>query len=110
MKTVEEAYEEALKGINVKKNEALVLENKSSYHSFWFAKKIKGANIKAHERVIINNKKPAYCLMFADYIKDADKQTLSEVVLKSLDEYYIRRFYQEIDFDKSKYDLMLLFK
>jgi len=110
MKTAKEAYEEALRGINVKENEAIVLANKDNYYSFYFARKVKGANIKAHEKIIIKNGSPGYCLFFADNIKGADKQALSEVVLKSLDKYYIRRFYQSIDFDKSKYDLMLLFE
>ena len=44
------AYNEALKGINVKENERIVLESKTAW-CFYFAKNIPKADTKAHEKL-----------------------------------------------------------
>jgi len=75
-----------------------------------FFEAINGLNIKENELIILGSKCPIYCYGFALHVTGANKQALSEVVLKSLNYHYINLFYNNIDFDKSRYDLMLLFK
>ena len=67
----EKAYWEAREGINIKENEKIVLECKTTW-SYNFAKDIKGADIKAHEQVILELKKPQYSCWFARNIPKAD--------------------------------------
>jgi hypothetical protein len=65
------------------------------------------ADIKAHEQIVI--KTPSVCYLFASHIKKADRQLLSEVVLTCGSLALIRRFYIDVDFDKSKYEALMLF-
>ena len=55
----EKAYNKALKGINVKENEQIILECKNSW-CYDFARDIHEANIRAHEKVILEIKNPEY--------------------------------------------------
>ena len=75
------AYSEARKGINVKKNEAIVLKCKTSW-CFEFAKYIPGADIKAHEKVILNMKNCDYCYAFARDIPGADIKAHEQAILE----------------------------
>ena len=51
------AYYEAYKGINVKENEKIVLECKTTY-CYLFALYVPEADIKAHEKIILEIKNP----------------------------------------------------
>jgi hypothetical protein len=67
------------------------------------------ANIEAHQKVILDSKNLYILIWFAKDIKNSNKQLLSEVVLASGDLFWIKRFYDEVDFDKSKYETLMLF-
>lgn len=66
-------------------------------------------NIKENEQIIIKHGNAVYWYSFAKNIPSADKQLLSELVLQSLNNFYIKLFYENINFDKSNYDKYLLF-
>jgi hypothetical protein len=65
------------------------------------------ADIKAHERIIIKSFR--VCYFFAIYINKADKQLLSEIVLQSGNLEYIKKFYNDVSFDKTRYEALMLF-
>ena len=104
MKTLQQAYYEASNGLNIAENEQIVLAGKNTKWCFYFALNIPEANIKAHEEIVIVSKDPHICFCFAKHIKGTNKQLLSKVVLESLNEKYIKLFYNNIDFDKTKYE------
>jgi hypothetical protein len=92
------------------KEEQKILELNDPNKSFWYCFNNQHiANIKAHQQVIINSNSRVECHWFAKHIKNSDKQLLSDIVLASGDLYYIKLFYHEIDFDKSKYERLMLF-
>jgi len=109
MKTTEQAYKQARKGINIKKNEEIILKSKNPQYCYSFARHIFGANIKAHEKVILESKNIACCCIFALDIKESNKEDLFKVVLESGDKDWINIFIKTIDFDKEKYINYLLF-
>jgi hypothetical protein len=67
------------------------------------------ANIKAHEEIVFNSKDPEWCYFFARNIENSNKELLFEVVLQSGDLKCIMAFYKLIDFDKTKYETLMLF-
>jgi hypothetical protein len=92
------------------KTEQEILVKNDHWKSYWhcyFNKEI--ANIKKHEEIIINSKNILCCYDFAKDIPGANKQLLSEIVLQSGDLHYIGLFYDDIDFDKTKYERLMLF-
>lgn len=94
---------------NIKENENIILASEDLDWCYYFARTIPGSNIKALEEVIIKSKNVHRCFYFAKNVPGANKQLLSQVVLESLDEFYIKMFYTQIDFDKTEYDKYLLF-
>jgi hypothetical protein len=86
-----------------------ILQLNDAYHSFWYCYRNKNANIKLHEKIIIDSKNPYYCYMFARYIKNSNKELISKAILLSQDLYYIKAFYDNINFNKSKYQTLMLF-
>lgn len=114
-------YAQNIKGANIKALEDVIIQNNinSNYnfdetnHSFNFAVCIPNANIKAHEEIMIKSNNPRACFSFAKSMQrrniNIDVQALSRVVLNSLDEYFIKRFYNEINFDKSEYNKYIIF-
>lgn len=139
MYNIEDYYFQAKEGLFVRENERLIIESGDLYYCCRFAANIKGANIKALQDVIlkskdiryyllfaeqvnsndiafeelqnfiIDSKECKYCYKFARDVKWSDKQKLSQVILESLDEYWIKTFYEFIDFDKTEYDKYLMF-
>jgi hypothetical protein len=88
--------------------EVLALNNPVYSYNYCIRNK-NTANVKAHEKIIIDSKYLNYCIGFARNISNANKQLLSEVVLASGDLYYINLFYNYVDFDKTKYETLMLF-
>jgi hypothetical protein len=92
------------------KEEQEILELNDPNKSFWYCVNNQNiANIKAHQQVIINSKNRVECFYFAKHIRNSNKQLLSEIVLVSGDLFWIKKFYNEVDFDKSKYERLMLF-
>jgi|688.fasta_scaffold1047452_2 hypothetical protein len=94
---------------NIKAHEQIILNSKNTRYVCWFAESIPGADINLLQSVIINSRNVYYCFRFALHVKDSNKQLLSEIVLALGDLEYIRNFYNNIDFDKSKYETLMLF-
>jgi hypothetical protein len=87
-----------------------ILASKDAWASYWYCHFNKEtANIKKHEEIIINSKNILCCYDFAKDIPGANKQLLSEIVLQSGDLHYIGLFYDNIDFDKTKYEALMVF-
>jgi uncharacterized protein YerC len=74
-----------------------------------FAQDVPNANVEALQQVIIDSKNIKECYFFARDVKTSNKQLLSEIVLASGDLYYINLFYNNINFDKTKYNNLILF-
>jgi hypothetical protein len=75
IKNADEAYEEALKGINVKENENIVLKYKNAKLCYLFAKHIPSADILAHETIILNQQDGGFSFEFARDIEGAHIQS-----------------------------------
>lgn len=95
---------------NVKKFEEKLLSNNNIsrsdkiYYSTELSSKVEIADIKAHQNYIIDNGSVIHIYNFAWHVKRSDKQLLSQIALESLDEYWINKFYDHIEFDKKNYD------
>ena len=130
------AYCEASNGINVKENEKIVLECKTSWcyefardipgadikaheqailelkdleHSFWFAKDVLGADIKAHEKVILELKDSKYSYWFAKNILGANIEEHFKVILNSGDKFWLNYFIEKINYKGTKVEEWLLY-
>ena len=103
-----EACREALKGINVKENEQIVLECKTTW-CYDFATDIKGADVKAHEQVILELKHPQYCCYFAEDVPGANVEEHFKVIFNSGDKYYLNRFIEEVNYKDTKVEEWLLY-
>jgi|688.fasta_scaffold1107748_2 hypothetical protein len=97
------------KDANIKAHEKIIIDSKDPEYCYGFARYISEENLKEIQNVIVNSKNAQYCYFFALDIEDSDKQLLSEVVLKSRDVYWIQEFYKHINFDKTKYETLMLF-
>jgi len=63
-------------------------------------------SIEEKLNLVLKTKDPEVCynLAFLFYKNKECLNKLSEVILESLNDYYIDRFYNNYDFDKTKYD------
>jgi hypothetical protein len=89
-----------------------ILKLKNSYSSYCYCiDNEETANIKAHEQIIIDSKNSDcdYCYYFARDIKNSNKELLFKALLQSGNFYYIKQFYKYINFDKTKYETLMLF-
>ena len=102
------AYWKARQGINVKKNEQIVLECKNDW-SYFFATNIKNADIKAHEKVILGFKNPEYSFLFAKYISEANVEEHFKVILNSGDKYYLNFFIKYVNYKNTRVEDWLLY-
>ena len=102
------AYNKALKGINIKKNEKIVLKCKNGW-CYHFAHDIPGADIKAHEKVILELKDPRYSCYFAEDISGANIEEHFKVVFNSKDKYWLNRFIKELNYKNTKVEKWLLY-
>jgi hypothetical protein len=92
------------------KTEEEVLSLNDPYLSYFYCiNNLDTANIKAHERIIIDSKHPYYCYWFALDIEHSNKQLLFEIILASGNLYFINFFYENVDFDKTKYENLMMF-
>ena len=94
-KKAEDAYNKARDGINVKENEQIVLECKTSW-CYFFARDIEEANTKAHEQVILDLKKPECFYFFALDIPGADIKAHEKALLTIKDPQISCYFAQDI--------------
>ena len=78
------AYYKAFKDINVKENEKIVLESKTTW-CYNFARDIPGADIKDHEQVIIEIKDLELSYFFARNVSGADIKAHEQVILSGKD-------------------------
>jgi hypothetical protein len=90
-------------------NEEECLKLKDFEYSFYFCKYNKDANVEAHQQIIIDLKDLDFYYIFAKNIKGSNKQLLSEIVLASGNLPWIKEYYKHIDFDKTKYEALMLF-
>jgi len=109
MKTAKEAYWEALKGINIKENEKIVLESKDIHYCCCFARNIFQANTKPFEELILERKECWYCYWFAKYVKESNRENLFKVILESGHGDCINNFLKNVEFNKEKFANYLLF-
>jgi hypothetical protein len=86
------ALENAKLGIDVEKNQDIIIDSKNFDFVFSFALHVKNANIKALQQVILDSNDQYICYWFASNIKGADIEKLSEVVFKGVYSHYIEWF------------------
>ena len=87
-----------------------VLKSNSVWNSYSFCIQNQNtANVEAHEKIIIDSKRYGYYYWFARDIKNSNKELLFKELLSSADSYLIKRFYNTISFNKSKYEALMLF-
>lgn len=96
-KTPQEAYEEALQGINVKENEAIILASNNAQYFYSFARYVKESNIKALQEAAIKSNNAYCCYNFAKDIQGANIEALQEAVIKSNDAHYCYCFAKNIE-------------
>jgi hypothetical protein len=94
---------------NIKAHQQIIIDSKNLHYCFLFAINFPNTNLKLFEQIIINSKHIYYCYFFAKLVKESNKQLLSEIVLASGNLDYIKKFYNEVDFDKTKYETLMLF-
>ena len=102
------AYNEALKGINVKENERIVLECKTNW-CYGFALDIPGADIKAHEKVILELKDLLYCFHFAKDIPGANVEEHFKVIFNSGNKFIFDEFIKDINYKGTKVEEWLMY-
>jgi len=93
-------------------DEALVLLLNDLSECYFFCLTRQKFNLKAHQKRMIkfcNYENSIYCYLFAQNIKGADVQLLSEAVLCSGNITYIKFFYDNLEFDKTRYKDLMLF-
>ena len=132
----QKAYYEAREGINVKENEKIVLECKTSwcylfardikdadikaheqvvlelktgYCSYKFAKDIKGADIKAHEKAILELKNPEFSCYFAADIPGANIEEHFKVIFNSGDKYWLDEFIKYVNYKGTKVEEWIMY-
>ena len=74
-----------------------------------FVKHVKHADVNKAERLVLNYNDYQIIYYFAGYIKQSNKEKLFRKLLELNDLCYIKRFLEDIDFDKEKYKDLLLF-
>jgi hypothetical protein len=92
----------------IEEKDILTIKNPLLSYSYCFLYN-ETANIAEHEKIIIDSKNIMCCYDFAFYIKNSNKQKLFDAVLASGDLYWIELFYNQIHFDKTKYETLMLF-
>ena len=104
----EKAYYEARKDINVKENEKIVLECKTSW-CYDFALSIPDADIKAHEIAILELKDIHYSFLFAKDIPEANIEEHFKIIYNSGNKYWLNRFIKRINYKGTKVEEWLLY-
>jgi hypothetical protein len=94
---------------NIKAHEKIIIDSKDAEFCCAFARYISCEKLKELQQIVLDSMNPYYCYLLALDLKGSDNQLLFEAVLKSKDMYWIQEFYQNIDFDKSKYENLMLF-
>ena len=104
----QKAYIEAREGINIKENEQIVLECKTTW-SYNFAKDIKGADIKAHEQVILGFKDSNCSCYFAKDIPGANIEEHFKVIYNSGDKGWLDAFINFVNYKGTKVEEWLMY-
>ncbi len=94
---------------DIKAHEKVILDSKNITYCYEFAVHFPITNLKLLEQIIIDSVDINYCYYFAKTIKELNKQLLFEAVLSSGNLPWIKSFYKNIDFDKTKYETLMLF-
>jgi len=102
------AYYEALKGINIKENEKIVLKCKTRW-SYYFALYVPGADIKAHEQIILELKNPQYSYWFAKDTLEANIEEHFKIVYNSGDKDCLEYFIKFVNYKGTKVEEWLLY-
>ena len=105
----QKAYREALKRINVKENEKIVLECKNVYWCSHFAANIPEADIKAHENVILQLKDPGCSIVFARDVLGANIEEHFKVVVNSGIKIWLDNFIEVVNYKNTKVEEWLLY-
>ena len=95
------AYWEARQDINIKENEQIVLETKTTW-SYLFARYVPGADIKAHEQAILEIKDPKYSYWFAQDIPGANIEEHFKLIYNSGDKFWFDEFIQFVNYKGTK--------
>ena len=103
------AYYQANAGINIKKNQKIVLECKDPEVCFYFAKDIPGANIKAHEKILLELKHPKHSYFFARNIAGANIEEHFKVIFNSGNKFWLDRFIERVNYKNTKVEEWLLY-
>ena len=93
---------------NIKENEKVVLECKTSW-CYNFAKNIPKADIKAHEQVILELKDPEYSCWFAEDIIGANIEEHFKLVYNSGDKYWFNYFIEHVNYKNTRVEEWLLY-
>ena len=107
-KKAHNAYYAAYKGINVKKNEKIVLECRTCW-SYYFALDIPKADIKAHEQIILELKDSEYCYRFAKNIPGANIEEHFRVVFNSGDKDWLDWFIKQVNYKGTKVEEWIMY-
>lgn len=91
------------------KEEQAILAKNDPWESYKYCMKNEDANISLHENIIIKSDNVGYNYYFAKYIKKSNKERLFKRLLELNDFFFINFFLKNIDFDKDKYEDLLLF-
>ena len=102
------AYYEALDGIDVKENEQIVLESKT-FLCYYFARDIPGADIKEHEQVILELKRPECSCYFAEDIPGANIEEHFKIVFNSGNKDWLDYFIKVVNYKNTKVEEWLLY-
>lgn len=99
---------------NINLHEDIIIKVNNAYYIYRFAFDIKGFdvewdNLNKLEDAIIKSNDAVYIYHFAKYLNNSDKDKLFKGLLELNNLYYINLFLTEIDFDKERYEDLLLF-
>jgi hypothetical protein len=98
---------------NIKAHEKIMLRCEPSARNMQFfvlfATKIRCENSILFEKKIIDYGDAFYCYYFALNNLSSNKDLLFKKILESKNIDIIKRFYNEVDFDKTKYERLMLF-
>lgn len=102
------------KDANISLHEDIIIKSNIAYYIYRFAFDIKGfdvewIDISKLEDAIIKTSNSHYIYCFGKYIDSADKDKLFRKILELNDLTYIDRFLKDVDFNKERYEGLLLF-
>jgi hypothetical protein len=94
---------------NIELHEQIIINSRNIKYCRWFVEDVSDKNMDVVEQIVISSRDPHECHLFAVKVKNSNKQLLSDIVLSSGNLKYIKEFYKSVDFDKTRYETLLLF-